>query len=271
MAEIHWSLSTSLKRFQVGSVSYLNSVPLVWGMLHGPQKGLVDLSFSLPSVCSHELEFGRIEIGLVPVAEIARQGLEVVPGVGITCLGPVRSILLISKCPIREIKTFAADSSSRTSVQLARVILRERYGVTPKITPFEPVLEQMLKEADAALVIGDPALQIDPPDLPCECLDLGEEWRILTGLPMVFAAWAGNPGLPLAALEKITRGSYAYGAERIDEIIANEHPKRGVSRGLATHYLKHNIRYLLGPQEEKGLETFLELAALPRPSMAGRA
>lgn len=97
-------------------------------MQHGPQKDLVDLSFSLPSVCSRELELGKIEIGLVPIAEIARQGLEIVPGVGITCFGAVRSILLVSKCPVRDIKTLAADSSSRTSVQLARVILRERYG-----------------------------------------------------------------------------------------------------------------------------------------------
>jgi chorismate dehydratase len=252
-------------------VSYLNPVPLVWGMLHGLQQHLVDLSFAIPSICSREIEEDRIQIGLVPVAEIARQGLEVVPGVGITCFGPVRSILLISKCPVREIKTFAADSSSRTSVQLARVILRERYGVTPRIWAHAPVLEEMLKKADAALVIGDPALLIDPTDLPYECLDLGEEWRILTGLPMVFAAWGGKPGLPFSALEKITRGSYAFGAERIDEIIASEHHKRGISAELAAHYLKYNIRYVLGPQEEKGLETFLELAELPRPTLAGKA
>jgi predicted solute-binding protein len=268
---IHWGLSTFSKRYRVGSVGYLNPVPLVWGMLHGPQQDLVDLSFSIPSVCSRELETGKIEIGLVPVAEIARQGLEIVPGVGITCFGPVRSILLISKRPIREIKTFAVDSSSRTSVQLAGVVLRERYGVTPKIAAFEPDLERMLSEADAALIIGDPALLIDPATLPYECLDLGEEWRLLTGLPMVFAAWGGKRGLPFPALEKITRASYAFGAERMDEIIEQEHPKRGISRELATQYLKKHIRYVLGVQEEAGLEAFLELADLPRPTLAGRA
>ncbi len=249
----------------------MNPVPLVWGMLHGPQKDLVDLSFSLPSVCSRELESGKIEIGLVPVAEIARQGLDIVPGVGITCFGPVRSILLVAKKPIREIRTLAGDSSSRTSVQLARVILRERYGVMADITSCEPVLEKMLAECDAALVIGDPALRINPAKLTYEALDLGEEWRLLTGLPMVFAAWGGKAGLPFPTLEAITRGSYAYGAQRIDEIVEQEHPKRGVSRELAGHYLRHNIRYVLGPQEEKGLEAFLELAQLPRPTLAGRA
>ena len=255
----------------MGSVGYLNPVPLVWGMLQGPQRDLVDLSFSIPSVCSRELELGHVEIGLVPIAEIARQGLEIVPGVGIACFGAVRSILLISKCPIREIKTFAADSSSRTSVQLARIILRERYGVTPRIISFEPDLERMLSAADAALIIGDPALRIDPGALPYEYLDLGEEWRLLTGLPMVFAAWGGKRGVPFAALEKITRGSYAYGAERIDDIISREHHKRGISRELATQYLKKHIRYVLGAQEEKGLETFLEMAELPQLTLAGRA
>lgn len=240
-------------------------------MLHGPQQDQVDLSFSLPSVCSEELESGKIEVGLVPVAEIARQGLEIVPGLGITCFGPVRSILLVAKCPIREIKTLAGDSSSRTSVQLAKVILRERYGCTPEITSYEPVLEDMLSRFDAALVIGDPALRIAPDKLRYETLDLGEEWRLLTGLPMVFAAWGGKAGLPFPALEAITRGSYAFGAQRISEIVEQEHRQRGVSRELATQYLTHNIRYILGQQEEKGLEAFLELAQLPRPTLAGRA
>jgi predicted solute-binding protein len=240
-------------------------------MLHGPQKDLVDLTFSLPSVCSRELELGKIEIGLVPVAEIARQGLEIVPGVGITCFGTVRSILLVSKCPVRQIRTLAADSSSRTSVQLARVILRERYGATPQISSLEPVLEDMLLECDAALVIGDPALRIDPEALPYQTLDLGEEWRLLTGLPMVFAAWGGKPGLATSALQAITRASYLYGAKRLDEIVDREHHTRGVSRKLAHQYLTSNIRYILGPREEKGLETFLELAQLPRPALAGKA
>ncbi len=239
--------------------------------MYGAQREAVDLSFSLPSLCARELELGHIEIGLVPVAEIAKQGLEIVPGVGISCFGPVRSILLISKCPLRDITTFAADSSSRTSVELARIILRERYGVQPTFAPFDPVLANMLTHSDAALVIGDPALRIDPSTLPYECLDLGEEWRLLTGLPMVFAAWGGKPSLPFADLEVITRGSYSYGAERIEEIVSHEHHRRGISRELAAHYLRKNIRYLLGTQEQEGLEAFLELAKLPRPSLAGKA
>lgn len=248
--------------FRVGAVSYLNTVPLVWGMLHGPQRTKVSLSFSIPSVCAEEVEDGRIQVGLVPVAEIARQGLEIVPGVGITCLGAVRSILLVSRVPLREIKTFAADASSRTSVQLARVILRERYGVEPAIHPELPIMETMLADADAALIIGDPALRIDPDKTGYECLDLGVEWRALTGLPMVFAAWAGKPGLPIKALGEMTRGSYEYGKARLDEIVEAEHAQRGITRELALRYLGEYIRFEIGSAEQKGLDAFLELADL---------
>lgn len=244
----------------MGAVSYLNTVPLVWGMLHGPQKQRVQLSFSIPSVCAAEVERGEIEVGLVPVAEIARQALEIVPGVGISCLGAVRSILLFSRVPWNQVRTMAADLSSRTSVQLARVILRERFGVEPQITEQAPVLEAMLAQADVALVIGDPALRLQPETLPFEWLDLGAEWLNLTGLPMVFAAWAGKPGLAIDILSEITRDSYQFGRERLDEIVDAEHVARGVTRELARKYLSHYIRFELGRKEQEGLHAFFRLS-----------
>lgn len=248
--------------FRIGAVSYLNTVPLVWGMLKGPQRARVQLSFSVPSVCAEQMEAGVIQAGLVPVAEIARQGLEMVPGVGIACFGAVRSILLVSRVPLREIRTVSADASSRTSVQLARVILRERYGVEPAIHRETPVLETMLAGADAALVIGDPALRIDPEKTDSLCLDLGAEWRALTGLPMVFAAWAGKPGLPIKALSETTCGSYDFGKAHLNEIVEAEHAARGVDRDLANRYLREYIRFEIGAAEQKGLDAFLELADL---------
>jgi chorismate dehydratase len=245
---------------RIGAVSYFNTLPLVWGMLRGPEREQVALSFSLPSQCADDVERGTIDIGLVPVAEIARQELEIVPGVGISCRGAVRSILLVSRVPWRSVRTLAADCGSRTSVELAQIILRERFGVEAETTPFEPDLERMLAECDAALVIGDAALHISPAGLRYEWLDLGQEWFTLTGLPMVFAAWAGKPGLPIRALEKITRASYQFGAARIDEIVDAEHTARHISRELAQCYLRQHIRFELGAEEAKGLEAFLELA-----------
>jgi chorismate dehydratase len=237
-------------------------------MLHGPQRERVDLSFSIPSVCADELEQGKIELGLVPVAEAVRQDLEIVPGVGISCLGAVRSILLFSRVPWREVRTLAADLSSRTSVQLARVILRERFGAEAEVRQYPPDLQRMLAAADAALIIGDPALRIEPGEQPYNWLDLGEEWWKLTNLPMVFAAWAGKHGLDIDGIEPITTGSYQFGKSRMHEIVEQEYGRRGITKELATQYLTRYIRYEFGPHEQQGLETFIDLARLA-PTPAG--
>jgi predicted solute-binding protein len=255
-------LNHTTAKYRIGAVGYLNTTPLVWGMLHGPQRELVDLSLALPSECAEQVENDVTQIGLVPVAEVARQGLEIVPGVGIACLGAVRSILLFSRVPWQKVRILAADASSRTSVQLARVILRERYGVEPQITAHKPALDEMLKHADSALIIGDPALRLDPDHAPYQWLDLGQEWFNLTRLPMVFAVWAGKARLPIHELSALTRGSYEFGEARIAEIVAAEYAGRGISRELAGAYLRRYIRFEIGPQEQRGLDSFFELAGL---------
>lgn len=231
-------------------------------MQYGDERQAVDLSFSVPSVCAERVASGRVDIGLVPVAEIARQQLEIAPGVGIAAEGAVRSILLVAKAAWTHIRTLAADSGSRTSVELARVILRERFGVTPSILPFEPNLGEMLARADAALVIGDPALRIDPQTQPYECLDLAEEWAALTHLPFVFALWAGKPGLPTPRLAKLTCDSYAAGKTRLREIATREARARNLPDDLAYRYLAQHIRYEIGAREHTGMEAFLSMAGL---------
>lgn len=240
-------------------------------MQHGRQSEQVDLSFSIPSVCAEQLEAGQIDVGLVPVAEIARQGLEIVPGVGITALGPVRSILLFSKVPWGQVRLVHADSSSRTSVQLARIILRERFGVRPQIRQHPPALEAMMAQADAALVIGDPALLIDPPSSPYHWLDLGEEWFRMTGLPFVFAAWAAKPGANIGYFTEVAEGSWAFGRDHLLQIVDSEYARRGVTRDAAREYLTRYIRFELGPAEYKGLDQFLALAGLPEIAIGTEA
>jgi predicted solute-binding protein len=254
--------------FDVCAVNYLNTVPLIWGMLRGPQKDLVRLSFEIPSVCAEFVERGAAQIGLVPVAEIVRQQLETVPGYGIACVGAVRSILLVSRVPLRKIRTLAADLSSRTSIQLARVILRERYGVEPDFERQPPVLDNMLASCDAALLIGDPALRVEPDSLPLEAIDLGAEWFELTGLPMVFAQWAGKSPLSQMRLQQIVSGSYAFGKQHIEELVDAEFEKRKVTRELAHQYVTRNIRYEVREQELKGLEAFVSLAGLEAEAAA---
>src|SRR5689334_13843251 len=163
-------------------------------MLHGAQRGTFDLSFAIPSECADRLADGRADIGIVPAVELIRQKLDIIRGTGIACRGPVRSILLISKVPFAEIQTFATDSSSRTSVALGRIVLARKYGVEPVLYSRRPHLGSMLEECDAALIIGDAALVLDPAQLPFHVLDLGTEWTVMTGLPMVFAVWAARAG-----------------------------------------------------------------------------
>ena len=178
-------------RLRVCAVSYLNSAPLVWGMLYGPQRGLFELEFAAPAQCAERLAAGQADIGLAPSIELARQGMEVISPWGVACLGAVRSILLISRVKPGRIRTLAADSNSRTSVALAQILLQERFGVRPALVSKAPDLPAMLEVADAALLIGDPALRLNVEALPYQVLDLGREWTELTGLPMVFAVWAG--------------------------------------------------------------------------------
>src|SRR5437763_797298 len=196
-------------------------------MLHGPQQGLFDLDFRLPAGCADAVASGVADIGIVPSFELTRQDLEIIPGCGIACRGPVRSILLISSRPLEEIRTLALDDSSRTSVQLVRVILERRYGVVPRTVSHAPQLDAMLQAADAALIIGDPALHIDPGSLPWHVHDLGAEWVEMTGLPMVFAVWAARRGTVTPDLVAAFQESCRYGLERVEEIVAIEAPARG--------------------------------------------
>ena len=242
------------------AVSYLNTVPLVWGMLHGSQKERFDLEFRIPAACADALASGTADFGIVPSFELTRQDLAVVRGTGIACHGAVRSILLVSSRPAPEIRTVAMDTSSRTSVQLARVILERRYGTNPKSIPHAPDLEAMLRAADAALIIGDPALRIDPALLPYHVYDLGAEWHELTGLPMVFAVWAGRRDLIDADLEHAFRASCRFGRERIEEIVSVESARREFAPALVRQYLARHIVHELGDREYEGMARFLEYA-----------
>jgi chorismate dehydratase len=248
----------------VCAVSYLNTVPLVWGMLHGPQRGLFDLSFAVPSACADEVASGRADIGIVPVAALLDHPWRVFHGTGIACRGAVRSILLISTKPFAQIETLAADSGSRSSVRLARVILGNQYGTDPAILTLAPDLHRMLELADAALLIGDAALLADPDALRLEGLhvaDLGEEWVTLSGLPMVFAVWAGPGEFHTAHNEQAFVDSCRYGLERIDEIASHEYLRRGITSALAREYLTEHIVFELGDNDYLGMKTFLRAAA----------
>jgi chorismate dehydratase len=256
---------------RVSAVSYLNTWPLVWGFLHGPGgEGPFDFRFDLPADCAQALETGEAAIGLVPCAELDRLGLDYLPDLGIACEGPVRSILLISKLPYREIRRLAVDSGSRSSVALARILLAERYGCQPRFLAMKPDLDAMLAACDAALIIGDPALQIEPDHLPYQTLDLGAEWVAWSGLPMVFAVWAGKAARLTPDVSRAFADSYRWGRDHMDDIVAMAVRERGFREDLAREYLTEHIVYELGPRHRQGLDLFRKLArAVPAKAGAG--
>jgi chorismate dehydratase len=229
-------------------------------MQHGEQRGLFDLSFAIPAECADRLEDGRADIGIVPAVELNRQKLDIIRGAGVACHGPVRSILLISKVPFLEIRTLATDSTSRTSVALSRIILARKYGVEPQHWSRAPHIGKMLENADAALIIGDTALLLDPATLPFHVLDLGKEWTEMTGLPMVFAVWAARAGVARQD-PKPFADSLRFGLEHMDDIVQEWHKKLRLSEALVREYLTRNIVFELGEREYAGLQTFLQYAS----------
>ncbi|MBI4458860.1 MAG: menaquinone biosynthesis protein, partial [Acidobacteria bacterium] len=149
---------------RVSAVSYLNAAPLVWGLIHGPARERFQVDFTVPAGCADALRDGQADAGIIPSIEYQRiPGLKIVPGLSIASAGPVRSVLLISQCPIQEIRSLALDTSSRTSACLAQILLQKRCGIAPRLEPHAPSLRTMLSRCDAAVIIGDPALASDFP------------------------------------------------------------------------------------------------------------
>jgi predicted solute-binding protein len=258
----------------VCAVSYLNTVPLVWGLQHAPDPVLrdtFDLRFALPSACADQLAAGQADIGIVPVIEMARQGLDYFPGTGIACHGPVRSILLISKVALKEIRTLATDSGSRTSMMLAQVILAEKFGVRPQVFSHPANLAEMLEKADAALLIGDAALRVDPATMPFETLDLGAEWVAMTGLPMVFAVWAGRKEIIRDPYGRIFLESCRYGLSHMEDMVEAEAPARQFGADLVREYLTRHIVFELGEKDYQGMRLYIRHAlSIDRAMMASK-
>ncbi len=182
------------KRVRLGAVGYLNARPLVYGLERDPR---FDLRYDIPAECARLLHAGAIDIGLIPSIEYLRGDVPyaLVPGAAVTSRGPVASVAIYTRRDPHDIRTIAMDSSSRTSVALATVMLRRRFGVTAEAVSMAPDLDAMLASADAALIIGDIALMLDHTgrDTATQKIDLGELWTAMTGLPFVYAFWAGWP------------------------------------------------------------------------------
>jgi chorismate dehydratase len=243
---------------RLGAVNYLNARPLVYGLELRSQ--LFSVRFDTPSKCAALLHEGSIDVGMIPSIEYLRgRGYKIAPGMGIVSEGPVASVAVFSSRSIDQVRSVALDTSSRTSNALFQVLCYELFGVDPQFIPMPPDPEAMLTRCDAALMIGDPALFFDHAAAGVLKVDLGERWTTMTGLPFVWAFWAGRAGvLTGEAIDVLTEARDA-GVRESDALAAAYCGPERTARAQA--YLRDNIRYTLGPREEVGLMRYYELAA----------
>jgi len=244
---------------RLGAVSYLNTKPLVYGLDAYPEQ--FDLRFDVPAKCAQLLHENKVDLGLIPAIEYLRGDYAIVPGISIASFGDVATVAVFTRKPMDQVETIALDLSSRTSVALTRVLCAKRWGIAPKFTPAEPNLDRMLQGADAALVIGDPAFEIDPDQHHVTKVDLGGEWKALTGLPFVYAMWVGRPGVASPQQCRLLREARERGEANLETIARQVGGGDARLEQRALTYLRDNLKYGFGEAEQAGLRRFHELAA----------
>jgi chorismate dehydratase len=242
----------------------------MWDFEHGPAGADFEVSYTLPSQCAKLLQQGSADIGIIPAAAYASiPDLAILPGVAIASRREVRSILLVSKVPLENIESIAMDSSSMTSVALLKVLFAKwwRKGAAqPVFESANPDLETMLDRHDAALLIGDPALQVDRSRHPT--YDLAEEWIRFTGKPFVFAFWAVRQDAmqyvhSAAGLASVFQTSRDHGlqSENIERIVKQWAPRISISEAEVRAYLTESIHYYLDAECIDGMQLFFRYAS----------
>lgn len=277
-----------MRKLRISIVEYLNTAPLVWGFTDGPLRGKYELDFAVPAQCAEALRRGAADIGIIPAIEYQRMDdVVVLPGMSIAAKGPVRSILVIAKKPIEMATRVALDTSSRSSQALVRLLCRERWGIEPEFVPAAPSPSAMLDLADAALVIGDPALRIvvrmdeltarrasdgtccggDPNEMPVpghETLfiyDVAHEWREMTGLPCVLAIWVARRDAATLEVVADFLASKEYGLAHLPEIAEGAEEKLKMPAAVLESYLRDNIDFSLDEENLAGLRLYFEKCA----------
>jgi chorismate dehydratase len=272
-------------RLRIAAIGFLNPAPLMWDFEHPPLDVALARRYQIermsPSECAARLAAGTADIGLIPIASLATTpGLRILPGCTIASKGKVRSLLLVRRAsrPLAKLRTVAADIASRTTVAYARILFH-RWG-NPAV-PFLPMtadLDSMLEKADAAIVIGDPALlaleersnRFERTGEELVYHDLAWEWRTLTGLPFVSAVWGAAHGSLLgiacsSPLDKSVQDDFMqsriHGMENIEALVAEWSKKFPIPEETIRNYLTTNIHYVLDDECIEGMNGFFRMAA----------
>ncbi|HEY6765480.1 MAG TPA: menaquinone biosynthesis protein [Candidatus Sulfotelmatobacter sp.] len=260
-----------MARLRISAISFLNTAPLMWDFEHTSTGSQFDISYTLPSACASELQLGAADIGIIPAAAYTSiPELQILPGVAIASRRAVRSILLVSKVPVEDVRTIALDTSSMTSVVLTKVLFEKWIGGgrSHSFSSMAPDLETMVARYDAALLIGDPALKVDRSRY--YTLDLAEEWIRCTGKPFVFAFWAVREkalarrhSAEISGLAGIFQQSRDHGLapESLNQIARVWASRLQLSEDEVRSYLTQNIYYELDAACLEGLQLFYRYAA----------
>lgn len=246
---------------RVAASSYLNTAPLIWSFIFGTQRALVELvTDTAPARCADMLSKGEVEVALVPVIEYHRlHDATIVPDVCVGSRSAVRSVVLASSVNnLKKVKRVALDNSSRTSVALVKIIFREFLGFEPEWETSPPDLKSMLSRADAALIIGDPAMTMPRDRL--SVFDLATLWHDYTGLGFVFAMWMARTESVQASRAINFSSARDEGLAHLDEITAQYQTQLGLSAEEIRTYLTRNIAFQMDEEMQRGLQLYFDLA-----------
>jgi chorismate dehydratase len=278
--------SRNVQKLRISIVQYLNTAPLVWGFTNGPLAGKYDLSFTVPSQCAEAMRTGAADIAIIPAIEYQRiPGLVVLPDLAIASQNRVRSLLILSSKPIEQVRSIALDSSSRSTQALTRILAARHWKIDPEFFETEPDLGAMLEKAEAAMLIGDPALRISiavernstvsPAGRAiCHAAALGitsadifhvydvvGEWRKFSSLPAVMAIWAARPEVVTREVLADFSASRDFGLTQLAAISLKAARDLELPQQALESYLRHNIDFSLGEENRRGLERYFQEAA----------
>lgn len=270
-------MALNASRLTIAAIRFLNPAPLMWDFEHTPLSAKLTeryrIDWMLPSACADRLADGSADIGLVPVAALPfTPGLRIVPGCTIASKGAVRSLLLVRRAhqELTAIRTVAADTASRTTIAYSRILFRRWGNGEAEFVPMAADLDTMLERADAAIVIGDPALfaleeRENRLARTGEALiyhDVAQEWRASTGLPFISAVWAARGSVDLTAtLVDDFVGSRDHGLKHIEDLAAEWAAKIPLAESTIRTYLRENIHYVLDDECIEGMRAFYRFAA----------
>ncbi len=249
-----------MKKIKISAVSYLNTKPLVYGILHSEIYNKIDLSLDIPSVGAAKLKEGKADIGLIPVAAIPeiKEG-NIITDYCISSSGKVRTVILASQVPLSDIHTIILDYQSRTSIRLVQILANLYWHITPRWENGKTdYLQKDIKDSTAAVVIGDRVFEAEKRFR--YIYDLGEEWKKMTGLDFVFACWISNKFIDPEFISELNN-AFHYGQLHLKEVISEN---KALYPGCnLEEYFRDNILFDFDSSKRKGLELFLKYNESP--------